>query len=101
MEYRAKQNGRIEKSIFLDIDPKVLQATGVKFVPGLANTTGIAIYDLDDALAAGIVDVEPLYKWISWAIFPDVYRRRVLAEKFELLVPDFIPLDRIRNMPNG
>ena len=101
MEYRARQNGRIEKSIFLDIDPAILQGEGVKFVPGLANTTGIPVYDLGEALTAGLVDVEPLYRWISWSIFPDVYRRRQLAEKFELLVPDCIPLDKIRNFPNG
>ena len=67
---------------------------------GAGRTGQIAIHDLGEALSAGIVDVEPLYRFISWSIFPEVYRRRQRAEKFEILVPDFIPLERIRNLPN-
>ena len=101
MEYRARESGRLEKSVFLEIDREVLHDEGVKFVPGLANTNGIPIHDLSEALESGIVDVGPLYQWISWRLFPDVYERRVKAEKFEILVPDFIPLERIKNLPNG
>jgi hypothetical protein len=101
MEYRARQSGRIERTIFLRIDTAVLQNDGVKFVPGLANTNGIPIYDLVEALEQGLVDTEPLYRWISWSLFPSVYTRRVAAEKFEIMVPDHIPLERITNFPNG
>ena len=101
MEYRARESGRLERSVFLEIDREVLHDDGVKFVPGLANTSGIPIHDLGEALENGIVDVGPLYQWISWRLFPDVYERRVKAEKFEILVPDFIALERIKNLPNG
>jgi hypothetical protein len=35
MEYRARESGRLAKSVFLRIDPEVLHEDGVKFVPGL------------------------------------------------------------------
>ena len=64
MEYRARESGRLEKPVFLEIDREVLHDEGVKFVPGLANTNGIPIHDLGEALESGIVDVGPLYQWI-------------------------------------
>lgn len=100
MAYVAKQKGRLDDIIYLEIDRKILYDEGVRFVPGMANTTGIQDYALIDAAAQGMLDdVETLNRWISWAL-PGVYQRRVRAEKFEILVPGLIPLESILNLPN-
>jgi hypothetical protein len=102
MAYVAKRSGRLGDLIYLEIERSVLYEDGVRFVPGMANTTGIEDYALTDAASQGmLVDVETLNSRIPWNIFPEARERRVRAEKFEILVPGFIPLDRILNMPNG
>lgn len=67
----------------------------------MSNTRGIGTYALADAAKQGMLaDVETLYQWISWRLFPEARERRVRAEKFEVLIPGLIPLERILNMPN-
>ena len=100
MEYRAREAGRIGESIFLHIDPVVLEEDGVKFVPGMANTTGMPIYDLDEALDSGLIDFDVLYTYMPWAD-ADIQVRRQQAEKYEILIPDFVSINLIRNFPDG
>jgi hypothetical protein len=103
MEYSAKAKGRIEKSIFIPISSDVLAIDGVRFVPGMSNKKGISTYPLEDALRDGhleALDIDALYDWIDWGKHPDVYERRVRAEKFEIIVPDFISIDLLK-LPNG
>jgi hypothetical protein len=102
MEYRARTDGRIEKSIFIRVSGKVLEGDGVRFVPGMSNRRGIDTYLLEEAIRDNHIediDLDALYKWTDWST-GDNYSRRVRAEKFEIIVPDFIPLDLIE-LPNG
>jgi hypothetical protein len=102
MEYRAKSDGRIETSIFVPVSGQVLELPGVRFVPGMSNKVGIETYTLKDAIRDGqleAADLDALYKWTDWST-GDNYNRRVRAEKFEIIVPDFVPLDLIE-LPNG
>jgi hypothetical protein len=103
MEYRARTDGRIEKSVFIPISSEVLEIDGVRFVPGMSNKKGIETYALEEAIRDGHLedrDLDALYQWIHWGLNPDVYDRRVRAEKFEIIVPDFIPIDLLK-LPNG
>jgi hypothetical protein len=103
MEYKARSDGRIERSVFIPISSNVLDIDGVRFVPGMSNRKGIGSYLLDEAIRDNHLDdahLDALYKWIDWDKNPDVYERRVRAEKFEIIVPDCIPLDLIK-LPNG
>ena len=100
MEYRAREAGRISESIFLHIDPVVLEKDGVKFVPGMANTTNMPIYDFDEGLESGSIDFDVLYTYMPWAD-ADIQARRQQAEKYEILIPDFVSINLIRNFPDG
>lgn len=98
MEYIARQEGRIGDTIFMQIHPSVLQGEGVLFCPGMANTNGISFYTMEQA--RGMIDYEVLYSRTNWSD-PAVQQRLQAAEKYEILVPRAIPLDLIRNLPNG
>ena len=50
--------------------------------------------------ARKIIDFEVLYTRTDWRD-PEIQRRLHQAEKYEILVPKKIPLDLIRNLPNG
>ncbi len=98
MEFIARQEGRIGDSIFLQVHPKVIHWKGVLFCPGMANTNGITFHGID--VARGMIDYDVLYSRTNWSD-PQVQQRLQAAEKYEILVPRAIPLDLIRNLPNG
>lgn len=98
MEYVARQEGRIGDTIFLQINPDVLLWAGVKFTADVANKSGVAICAIEDAKS--IIDFDVLYSRTDWKD-PEIQRRLQHAEKYEILVPRRIPLDMIRNLPNG
>jgi hypothetical protein len=100
MEYVARQEGRISDSIFLEVHPSVMQWEGVRFTAGMANTNNIRLYTLDEARSLSLIDYEVLYTRTNWSD-PQVQQRLQAAEKYEILVPRIIPLDLIRNLPNG
>jgi hypothetical protein len=103
MEYRARADGRIEESVFVPVSSEVLEIDGVRFVPGMSNKKGIETYLLEEAVRdrhLEALDLDALYLWIDWGQNPDVYDRRVRAEKFEIIVPDFISIDLLK-LPNG
>lgn len=98
MEYVARQAGRIEDTIFLQIHADVLLWDGVKFTADVSNKSGVEIHTMDEARK--IIDFEVLYTRTDWTD-PEIQRRLQQSEKYEILVPKKIPLDLIRNLPNG
>jgi hypothetical protein len=98
MEYMAKQEGRIVESIFLKIDPSVLMQPGVMFTPGVSNKAGMIPLSIEEAKE--LIDFEVLYRRTDWKD-PAIIERRKQAQKCEILVPDRIALEMIRNMPSG
>ncbi len=98
MEFVARQQGRIADSIFLQVHASVVHWDGVLFVPGMANTNNIAFHPMDQART--MIDFEVLYQRTNWSD-PQIQQRLQAAEKYEILVPRVIPLDLIRNLPNG
>jgi ssDNA thymidine ADP-ribosyltransferase, DarT len=95
MEWLARKDGRINDSIFLQIDPSVLQFDGVRYTPGVSNKSGMESMPIENAGA--VIDFEVLYTRMDWKI-PAVMERRKQAEKCEILVPCPIPLSHIRNI---
>jgi hypothetical protein len=95
MEYSARQDGRIKESIFLEIDPGVLEADGVLFTDDVSNKAGVESYPFEQA--ADVLDFEVLDRVPDWndADFKNRLRK---AEKYEILVPDFVPSGLIRNL---
>jgi ssDNA thymidine ADP-ribosyltransferase, DarT len=98
MEYVARQDGRIQDSIFLQIHASVIHWDGVLFTPGMANTNDIVFYTI--AQAQDIIDYEVLYTRTNWSD-PKIQERLQVVEKYEILVPRSIPLELIRNLPHG
>ena len=98
MEFRARENGRIVDSIFLEVHPKVLQWQGVMFTPDVANKSGVQTHTIEEA--RDIIDFEVLYTRTNWSD-ANIQQRLQQAEKYEILVPQLIPLELIRNLPNG
>ena len=98
MEYRAREDDRITDSIFLQISPEVLERDGVMFAADVSNKGGVTIHSLEQAKE--MIDFEVLYTRTDWRD-SKVKERLQQAEKYEILVPDFIPLELIRNLPNG
>ena len=95
MEYRAREDGRIEDSRFLIIDVDVLRIDGVRFTATMANTRGTQL--LTPAEAAEALDLDAIYGRLDWS--DRTQMQRVLrARKYELLVPHSIPARYIRNL---
>ena len=98
MEYRAVQEGRIKASIFLQVSSEVLQFDDVRFSADVANKSGVAIHSIDEARK--MIDFEVAYTQTDWRN-PEVKQRLDQCEKCEILVLDFIPIELIRNIPDG
>jgi len=98
MEFIARAEKRIEDSIFLNVHPDVLHWDGVLFTPDVSNKKGVSAYPMSEA--AEMIDFEVLYTMTDWSN-PEIQKRLQQAEKYEVLVPRMIPLNLIRNLPNG
>jgi hypothetical protein len=98
MEYVARQDGRIQDSIFLQVHPDVLALDEVMFTADVANKAGVEAHSLRQA--AEMIDFDVLYTWTNWSD-AEVQQRLQRAEKYEILVPHSIPLTLIRNLPDG
>ena len=98
MEFRAREEGRIKESIFLQVHPEVLEWEGVKFTPDVSNKAGVAIHSIEEAKQ--LIDFEVLFTRTDWRNLV-IQHRLQRAEKSEILVPDHIPISFIRNIPNG
>ncbi len=100
MAHVAVRSGRIREVVHINIKPDVLRKPGVLFVPGMANTRDINFYSIEEACSRDMIDFEALYSWLPWRD-PAVQARRQQVEKYEILVPDFIPIESIFYLPNG
>ena len=98
MLMRAREDGRIKETLFLEIDPGVLRLEGVMFTPDVANKSGIGVYPVQQV--DHMIDFEVLYSRMDWRD-PLIRQRLLAAEKYEILVPDLIPLSLIRTLHNG
>jgi hypothetical protein len=72
-----------------------MQFEGVRFTNDVANKAGVESVAIADAEA--LIDFEVLYTRTDWKD-PAIKVRLSLAEKYEVLVPQFIPLTYIRNI---
>ena len=95
MEYRARQDGRIQSSCFIEIDRDVLRLDGVRFTSAMANQNGISPLTIEQATSE--MDFSAVYEHMEWRI-PDQMQRVLTARKYELLVPSYVPLRYIRNL---
>lgn len=98
MEYVARKEGRIVDTIFLQVSSEILQEKGVMYAPDVSNKAGIEILTIDEGRK--LIDFEVAYTRTDWKN-PDIKQRLDDCEKCEILVPDFISIDLIRNISDG
>jgi hypothetical protein len=89
MEYVAKNDGRIQESVFLRINRDIVRMEGVRFTPDVSNKANVPILTLEEA--SKTMDFSVVYDRTDWRD-PEVQRRLQAADKFELLVPVEIPI---------
>jgi hypothetical protein len=99
MAHIAQKEGRIERPVFLLVQPAVIRLPGVRYSAGVAIKTGVHICDI--AEGAEIIDYQVLYTRMDWNV-PEIQERLQAAEKCEILVPDHIPMKYLETyFPNG
>lgn len=89
MEFRAKEDGRIQTSTFLTISADILKMPGTLCTLDVSNKTGVKLLSLEEACEH--LDFEVLYHRTEWKD-PEVKKRLLQARKYEILVPTKVPL---------
>lgn len=98
MEYRAREAGRIAAATFLRVLPAVLDIPGVMFADDVANKAGVIIRPLAEIDAH--LDLDVIYTRLDWKD-PAVRERLQQARKYEILVPDHVPVALLRKPQGG
>ena len=88
MKYLAQREGRLPNPRYLKISPNVLKIPGTKIAFGIANSAGVEILPVAEAIDR--LDIEVLYTETDWTN-SEIQSRLQQAEKFEVLVPDTVP----------
>lgn len=95
MEYIARQDGRILTAKYLRIHPSIVTAEGIRFTADVSNKSGVQLLTMSEAAEA--LDFEVIYSWTNWKD-PEIQKQLRKAAKYELLIPEGIPLNMILNV---
>lgn len=86
MCHRARERGL--DPVYLSVDPSIIKNSGVMITDAASNQSGVVKRPAEIALDN--LHLEPIYRWIDWTAHPEAHGHRVLAEKYEILVPHAI-----------
>jgi hypothetical protein len=100
MAYRLKERKPDANLMYLRINRAILYQPGVMFSTGVGYASNAESVTLAEACERGLIDFTALYSWTDWRD-PEAQRKRRAAELCEVLVPDFVALTFILNLPNG
>lgn len=95
MEGSAKKAGTIKEVAYLRIQPDIIKVPGVMMTDGISNKTGIVPAAPGEILDK--LDTEVIYQRMDWRD-PKILARLKIAEKFEILVPNEVPLKYILDL---
>ena len=95
MEWIARQQGRIEESVFLKISPEALSTPGTLIVDTVSNRADAV--PKPGEYMIGKLDLKVIYTRTDWKD-PTVQERLKTAKKYEILIPDQIPLNYITGL---
>jgi hypothetical protein len=95
MEWLARQDGRIENSRFLQIDPAILRAPGVLITDGVANKATANPQPAEQMV--GKLDLKVIYTRTDWKD-PQIQERLKAARLCEILIPKHVPRALIKNL---
>ncbi len=100
MLYTVKSKQRIKNPKWLKIKSSILLQEGIQFCSEVANKSDAILFTSEEAEKRIDFDVIFKYKGMDWND-PEIKKRRRLAVKSEILVPDCIPLNMIISIENG
>jgi len=100
MAHRLKERKPDADLIYLKIDRAVLYQPGVMFSTGVGYANNAETVTLAEACDRNLIDFTALYAWTDWRD-PEAQRKRRAAELCEVLVPDYVAMTFIKNLPNG
>lgn len=86
---------------YLEIDRAILHEATTRFCPGVANANGMVTHSVQEAVDGGMIDYDAINRRIGSLKDANNQARRQRAERTEILIPDFVPMQFIRNFPNG
>lgn len=95
MEHPARKGGQIKQVVYLAIRPDIIKTEGVMMTEEVSNKAGVVPASPGEVLEK--LDLEVIYRRTNWAD-SSIKERRKVALKFEILVPDQIPLEYILNV---
>ena len=98
MLFRAKQEGRIPDPVWLKIQSSILLEERVRFCTEVSNKSGAVILEAEEAKEK--IDFVVLFTYTDWRN-PKIQERRQAAIKSEILVPNFVPIEKILGLKNG
>ena len=98
MLYAARQQGRISNPVWLKIETSVLDADDIRFSADVSNKADIAVLNAEEAKEQ--IDFDVLLTYMDWKD-PEIQSRRRAAVKSEILIPNFISIDKILSCKNG
>jgi ssDNA thymidine ADP-ribosyltransferase, DarT len=100
MAYRLKERKPDANLIYLKVDRAILHQPDVMFSTGVGYANNAEVVTLVQAVERQLIDFEVMYTRMDWRVL-EIQRRRRSAELCEILVPDYVALKFIKNMPNG
>jgi len=89
---RVQFDGRIRDPIWLKIDSSILLKDEVRFCIDVSNKSGVSILSPKEAIEQ--IDFEVLFAHQNHND-PKIRARLYAAKKSEILVPNFVPIERI------
>ena len=101
MEFVAHRDGSIVETVYLRIEPEVASWSGARFAPDNSIKTGVLLYDMDEAVEKNMIDYEVCNQLFKQQNSCARHKRWDAARRYEILIPDKIPLRFIRNFPCG
>jgi hypothetical protein len=78
---------------WLSINPEIIKEKGVMITDAPSNQNGVAPQDPTAALDN--LHLDAIYKFIDWGEHPEAHAQRIIAEKYEILVPKQVVVDYI------
>lgn len=92
MAFNASNNNDL---IWLAIDSKILDSAGVLYTNDIANKSGVILLNNEEAKEN--LDIEGIFKFLPFTEEGN-RERKVATYKYEILIPNFVPLSYIRNL---
>jgi len=88
----AQNDGRNLDPVYLQIDPEIIRAAGVMITNAPSNQAGVQRVGAVTALDG--LNLQVIYTWMNWKD-PEIHARLMVAEKYEILVPQQVALKYI------